>query len=199
MSIIASQPGVYDVAAAGGVVLGQYIFSLTGTGWAERSPAGTRFYLENPALDGNAVDEIQMGNAAGTMGNGVAFTPQGINTIVGTPMIKWIWDTSANGFYKVLNVINDNTIEVEAVRGATGLQLAAIATRGYGVKSVAIVPPDGGNIDYHGYTYDASPVASKTFTAVQIYTDIDANGPYYFTGSAGAVTVNADTSHTRLS
>lgn len=197
---VTGRAGSYDLATAAELIVGHYIFELTGTGWQEMDTTGmTKFYLENTANDGDAIAEVLNGNAEGTYGAGQVFVPEGRNTNIGVPIIKWLYDATNSVFYKVLNVLNNDLIEVEAVNGSASLALNGVATRGYGVKIIDGMVSTGGTLRVKGYGLDINYPGATINQPVKLTADIDQNGPLFMTGTGSWVNIINDTSLTRLS
>lgn len=192
----AAQPGTYR--AADSPLIAGFAMTLTGTTWAEAT-AGGRYFLNCSSNDGAAVTQILEGK--GTMRMGLGTFAKTINgTIQGgqnnnpgnSPAIKWLFSQSRSTFYKVLNVINNNKIEVEAVTGLSPGELTACGTYGYGVKSVTL-SGNGGAVSAAGYQYNSAGVVPMEIAdgdSVVLPVNLTVNGPLYVTGT-GAVTVNA--------
>jgi len=204
---VLSRPGLYDISSTSWI-LGHYQFDASGTTWAETT-VGNRFYLINGAANGAAIDEILEGRIA--VGNqGLASSPININTAIqgglhlsggGSPEIKWLQNTTSSRFYKAINVIDADTIEVEALAGTAGtFRIEGIATRGYNVKSVELNIPSGQSMLIGGYQFN-NPLSGQIYSNSQsLPIDLENDGPLYIEGGGiSSVLVHADAGTQRRS
>jgi len=170
-----------------------YGAELSGVGWDE-VVVGTTYCLRCNAGTGNAADEVIKGlTAVNWKGEQSAPWEQwdanitgGINTDYPIePAFKWVFGQDTSVIYKVLYVIDNDTIAVEKHFASTPTLLYGIGTRGYAIKSVTI-SADSGDINVNGYN---GSMVIPTGVVQTIPVNIDLSGPITADG-AGNMSVN---------
>lgn len=182
-------PGIYS--AANNILVSANALTVTGS-WSEVT-AGGRYFLTTTG--GAAAAEILEGKGTCTYGGSAELKSfstanMGLNNN-STPAIGWVFSVSRLTFYKVIAVLTNDKIEVEALHGSAPGAIVGCNTGGSGIKSLTVTGT-AGTVSIYGYNLNGTnaPIVVASGATAQIPINLTISGPVYFTGT-GTVSLNA--------
>lgn len=211
------KPGLYNIASSSpyAEIGAQYRFVPSGTGWAMSIPNGASpeepqiYLLKNGNADGKAISEIAMGAPhAVSLGDpvlvetqdGFKYTQRNHQSFGSDPMIEYIYDASNDLLFRVIAVLDDNTIQLEGSHGVADGSGVTLSYAYYckGAKLISIdLNLESGN-QFRALTCKTNaPVVYTGPLNLNIQVNVN-DGPFLVNGN-GSVMIHQDASLQRLS
>lgn len=202
-NLTTTKTGRYDLALVSKLITGVFEFDLSGTTWDE-SIAGNKYLLVCSTNDGQAFDELCKLKVAA---NGILIPINLYESALGSqasPAITWLFNSLTNNIYKVLNVIDDNTIEVEYHENTgSAIQLAGVYTRGSASCAYSWYPPVGGGacqlFQYSNGINNATAAEFKNASSMPLNQYINLNDSIAIFVGNGSLVLQQDNSRDRRS